>query len=89
MFEKGSGEDRRWQETGRQFFSWLARHDRGKRCGRQAVAAVLERAAHTFRGSVSNFCAPAAEAALPRRRIFGTMTARRRSPFSACRARRR
>ena len=25
--EKGSGEDRRWQETGRQFFTWLARHD--------------------------------------------------------------
>ena len=26
--EKGLGEDRRWQEPGRDFFTWLARHDR-------------------------------------------------------------
>ncbi|HWB87357.1 MAG TPA: alpha-amylase family protein [Bryobacteraceae bacterium] len=26
--ENGLGEDRRWQEPGRQYFNWLARHDR-------------------------------------------------------------
>jgi hypothetical protein len=26
--ENGLGEDRRWQETGRKYFNWLARHDR-------------------------------------------------------------
>ena len=26
--ETGLGEDRRWQETGRRYFTWLARHDR-------------------------------------------------------------
>src|SRR5690349_24921496 len=48
--ETGLAEDRRWQETGRRYFTWLARHDRHL-VNRRSVAGlgvVIGQSTHLF-----------------------------------------
>ena len=48
--EKGLGEDRRWQQPGRRFFNWLARHDRhfSNRRSLSNLGVVLGQRTHLF-----------------------------------------
>jgi len=48
--ENGLGEDRRWQETGRRFFTWLARHDRHyvNRRSLASLGVVMGQSTHLF-----------------------------------------